>query len=451
MRWTACALLVVASTLVPSAFGALASAAGPRGAFLIGTVLMVALAALLTALWPRETTPAANGQTRYWPAAVAGVAGLIILSRVAWQLLPVAFAGPLDPNRADMLVIIEHAITQLLAGGNPYAIHQVPWDAPLSYGPVLWLPFVVPHVLRVDLRILTLAAQLTVPALVLFQASWRAGRGDAGRAIVLGALGVALAFNPDIMRFHAIGQTQVYWPLLLVFCGLLAGERWTAAAVCLGLLVAARTTMVAIVPVFLIHLAVIRQLSRRRIVVLALACALPFLPFVLVDPRTVWYAMVGVYTKVMKGYVWQSTTWAIDTYGITGRLLEHGLERYVELVQGALLIATYALAWRALRRGGRPEPWMALALLIFSMTTLWPVIYLYFDVWILLAGRWSRTMALAGCRRGVPDAPCPPQRWSRSSSCSSRPRSGLDRPTRSISVIPRRPGTRAAASDVTSP
>ena len=28
---------------------------------------------------------------------------------------------------------------------------------------------------------------------------------------------------------------------------------------------------------------------------------------------------------------------------------------------------------------------MALALLVFSMTTLWPVGYLYFDVWVLLA------------------------------------------------------------------
>ena len=36
-------------------------------------------------------------------------------------------------------------------------------------------------------------------------------------------------------------------------------------------------------------------------------------------------------------------------------------------------------------RGARPEPWMAISLLVFSMTTLWPVLYLYFDVWVLLA------------------------------------------------------------------
>ena len=78
--------------------------------------------------------------------------------------MPAVFAGPLDPNRGDMLVIIEHAIAQFLSGGNPYGIHHVPWDAPLSYGPVLWMPFILPRVFRIDLRIVTLVAQLVVPA-----------------------------------------------------------------------------------------------------------------------------------------------------------------------------------------------------------------------------------------------------------------------------------------------
>ena len=35
------------------------------------------------------------------------------------------------------------------------------------------------------------------------------------------------------------------------------------------------------------------------------------------------------------------------------------------------MLTVYALAWRALRRGARPEPWFVLALLTFSMTTFW--------------------------------------------------------------------------------
>jgi len=44
----------------------------------------------------------------------------------------------------------------------------------------------------------------------------------------------------------------------------------------------------------------------------------------------------------------------------------------------------YAAAWHAIRQDRRPLPWLAFALLAFSMTTLWPVIYLYFDVFLLL-------------------------------------------------------------------
>jgi hypothetical protein len=393
MRWLTCALIIILLTLVPTAHGVMASLAGAGQAYLLGTLLMLLLAGSLPALWPRAADDGSGSGTNALVAAPVAVAGLALLAWVAFRLLPAVFAGPLDPNRGDMLVIIEHAIAQFRSGGNPYGIHHVPWDAPLSYGPVLWLPFVLPWAFRIDLRIVTLVAQLVVPASLMLAAAIRAGRKDPASALALMSLGAALALNPDILRFHVIGHTQIYWPLLLVFAATLAGGRWTAAAICLGLLVAARTTMIALVPVFFLHLAVNGVLSLRRVTWFILAAGLPFLPFVAADPGSVYYAMFGVYLKLMKGFVWYSTTWAQNTYGLTGRLLEHGLERYVELAQIAALGVTYLLCWRSLRKGGRPEPWMALALLVFSMTTLWPVIYLYFDVWVLLA---SGLLASAG-------------------------------------------------------
>ncbi len=384
MRWTACALLTIALSLVPATYDALAAATGPRAAFAWATALMLAVVAPLPFLWPRPAEPVARPLR--WPlVAGAAIAGIAMTARVAATLAPVIFAGPIDPTRGDMLVIVQHAIDRFLAGGHPYAVHHVPWDAPLSYGPVLWTPFIVPHTLRVDYRVLTLAAQLTVPVAAWFAAARRAGQGSWLRAAGLAALGAVLALHPDVHRFLAIGHTQIYWPLLLIFALLVAGGRWIAAAVCLGLLVAARSTMVAIVPVFAIHLAVTGRWSWRPLAAFTLAAALPFVPFVLADARLVWYAMVGVYLKVMTGFVWQQTNWAADTFGITGRLLERGLERYAGIAQGLSMLATYLLAWRSMARGARPEPWMGIALLVFSMTTLWPVLYLYFDVWVLLA------------------------------------------------------------------
>ncbi len=383
MSWILSAVLIGVGICVPMLFGPLSALWGRPAAYAIGTVVLAVSTAVLTATWP-AAVPAPRTNRRLWRRVLLGTVGVVLVAWIATRLLPAVFAAPPDPYRGDMLVIIEHAIAKFLRGGNPYDVHQVPWDAPLSYGPTLWIPYVVPHLLNTDPRILSLAAQLVIPLACVLAAARRAAHDPLPRTVALVGIGTLVALSPYIRAFHPIGHTQIYWPLLLLFCLLMAGSRWTAAAICLGLLVAARTTLVALVPVFFLYLLATRSLRPRHAVAFVLSALLPFAPFVLDDADTVRYAMFGVYMKVMKGYVWQSTTWAVETYGITGRLLESGLQRYVEGVQVVSLAVTYAVAWRALRRGGRPEPWMALALLVFSMTTLWSVIYLYFDVWVLL-------------------------------------------------------------------
>jgi hypothetical protein len=189
--------------------------------------------------------------------------------------------------------------------------------------------------------------------------------------------------------------------LLLLLCVALAADRWLLAAVILGLLVAARTTMIAMVPPFMIAAHHRRTLDWRMLVAFALSAVGPFLPFIAVDPHSVQYSMYGAYQKTIKGFVWSQTQWVQQTFGVTGSLLRHGLQRYVEPVQIVSLLTVYALAWRALRRGAPAEPWMTLGLLVFSMTTLWPVIYLYFDVWVFAIGAFA-------CRLSPP-----PQRLAR--------------------------------------
>jgi hypothetical protein len=383
MSWILSTVLIGVVICVPVLFGPISAVSGRRGAFAIGTLLLAASTTLLTATWPAAGSVAVARQHR-WRGVLVVAVGIVLLAAVAIRLLPAVFSAPPDPYRGDMLVTIEDAITKFLAGGNPYAVYQVPWDVSLSYGPTLWMPYVAPHLLNTDPRILSLAAQLVVPAACFLAAGRRAADGGSTRAALLFAAGALIAMSPDIRAFYPIGHTQIYWPLLLLFCLLMAGSRWTAAAVCLGLLVGARTTLVALVPVFFLHLLATGSLRPRHAIAFVLSALLPFAPFVLADADSLRYGMFDVYLKVMKGYVWQSTTWAVETYGVTGRLLESGLERYVEIVQLASLGITYGFAWRALRQGARPEPWMALALLVFSMTTLWSVIYLYFDVWVLL-------------------------------------------------------------------
>jgi hypothetical protein len=72
------------------------------------------------------------------------------------------------------------------------------------------------------------------------------------------------------------------------------------------------------------------------------------------------------------------------TIGLTGWLVSHHYERFVEISQACAVIPVYIAAWFAMRRGARPIPWMVLAVLAFCMTALWPMYYIYFDVLLLL-------------------------------------------------------------------
>ena len=120
------------------------------------------------------------------------------------------------------------------------------------------------------------------------------------------------------------------------------------------------------------------------VALLSAAAVLPFLPFAIWDGRALHYGLYGSYQHVMKTFVWTSTSWVQHTIGTTGLLLSQGWAGLVEIVQVAVMLALYAAIALAIRGGRRPLPWMALALFVFSMTTLWPVIYLYFDVCLLL-------------------------------------------------------------------
>ena len=118
MRWLASSSVVILLSLVPWAHGLLASIAGGSGAYALGTALMLVLAAVLPALWP-PTADLPGNPKHFWFACPVMVAGLALLGWVSVRLLPPIFAGPLDPNRGDMLVIIEHAIAQFLSGRQP--------------------------------------------------------------------------------------------------------------------------------------------------------------------------------------------------------------------------------------------------------------------------------------------------------------------------------------------
>jgi hypothetical protein len=211
-------------------------------------------------------------------------------------------------------------------------------------------------------------------------------RGSIASAASWLAVLAALLLAFDVQGFTLIGHTPVYWPLLPLFAVMAARQRWIGAGLVLGVLVVARTTMVALIPVFLMAA---WTADRRKLpgvlTVLTVTISAALAPFIVWDYGAIWNGMVLSYPRVMKTAVWPVLGRSgIETVGVTEWLLEQHREWLVVPVQVVLVIGVYLAAWPLIQRGSRPLPWMALALLAFSMTTLYPVHYLYYDVLLLL-------------------------------------------------------------------
>ncbi len=343
--------------------------------------------ALCVALWPLSLTAGPRPSQPYLGrAAVVGVAtgAVLAFAMVTWIKAALAL-----PYSADMLIVIREATRRFLDGGNPYATYRAydaPWDVVLPYGPLLWGPYLAPQALRTDFRIVTIIGELAVPIVGAAVAAVEALRGRLLSSIAWIGLLVTLVASIQLTAFTLMGHTAAYWPLFPLFAWLVTMRRWRAAALALGVLVVARTTMIAMVPVLLIAIwQQERALFTRAIWLLVLPGLVLFAPFALWDFSTLWGNMVTSYPRIVKAVVWPApATGVINTIGVTGWLVSHHLERWVELTQGLTMLGAYTAAWRALNKGAAPLPWMAVALTVFSMTALWPLFYLYFDVLLLL-------------------------------------------------------------------
>jgi hypothetical protein len=395
-RFVATSLLTIGGLLLLPGWAV--DYSGATWHFDAGTILLVTVGCGWCALWPARIPPREQAPVlaRRLLKILLIAIGILVTWIAVRRMLPAVFGARINAYQADMLLVITGGVERFLAGLNPYYIYHLPWEAALPYGPWLWLPYAVPHLLGADPRVFTLVMQCVVPLASVGASCVLVGSGRYLEAASLVLLSTVLLLHPSMVGFHHIGHTQVYWPLLFVFCYVLCLERWTMACLLAGSLVAARTTMVSLIPVFLYHLHVRGELTRRRATLLFLAAFLPFVPFLWMDAAAVRYALIGSYQRTVKEFVWVSTRGAHETLGVTGWLLRRHLERYVELAQVTSMLLVYGGAWRALRRGAAVEPWLALALLVFSMTTLWPVIYVYFDVFVLIvAALASRAMSTA--------------------------------------------------------
>ena len=351
------------------------------------TVLFTLIVVAIVVTWPRPAGVPDTASVSLRPAAAiaaALAAALIVVVAYRWTRILVW-----QSYQADMLIVIREATRRFLSGRTPYATYRTydaPWNIAMPYGPGLWGPFLVAQFLRLDFRFLTIAGELFVPLWCGVAAVVEWLRGNVSSAVWWLLILAALVLTLDVQGFTLIGHTPVYWPLLPLFAAAVGRSKWAQAACLLGILVLARTTMVALIPVLL--LAAWKDDRPRFPLVLAVVTgtiATGLLPFVVWDYRSIWDNMVLSYPRVMREAVWPVLAHGgIETIGLTEWLIERHREALVVPAQLLAMGGVYAAAWRAIRRDAPPLPWMALALFAFSMTSLYPVHYLYYDVLLLL-------------------------------------------------------------------
>ena len=381
---TLVALLALAFHLLASP--AVALSVFPRGWSGVGAAsVVIAVSMLLFALfWPAANERENRGR---WPFVAFSVVLAVTLAGAAvvfggWvdRLLLVA----IDPAKGDMLVEISAALDRFSTGHDPYFIYHVPWDLPLTYGPGLWMWFLIPRALGADPRMMTAFGQLFVPVLTGLAAALsrssrrvRPSRDSTGARLGDAEQPVARRLRRD--RPHASVLAADGGVCCRMFCRCAQISRDTArTAPGRALSNGGARSRVR-------DSSLVREPRRDR----AGECAVRgrgdrvLRAIRLWDWRMFVYGLYGYYVTTIKGYVWTQTTWMSSTLGLTRTLLASGHANWIGVSQVFALASVYLLAWRSLRVGGRPGPWCCLALLAFSMTTLWPVWYIFLDVFVL--------------------------------------------------------------------
>jgi len=260
----------------------------------------------------------------------------------------------IDPSTRDMLALVESAHASLLAGENPYTVHamQRGSEIPLTYLPGLWLGYLPPQLLDLDIRWMGVVSDLAI-----IGSLWWAARGvepDRREWAEAGVFAIACTwfFLPTVHWNGLYAEPHVWWAVLAVLLGAVARDRWWIAAAALGVTVATRHYGVIVLPFVL--LAMWRRLGWRammpRLAVCGTVTAALLVPFVAADPDAFWF---GTF-RWLREYGPAHENWFHAKLGFSGYFYRHDIDGWLTLIQvaglGAIILAALAAGRAASRR-----------------------------------------------------------------------------------------------------
>jgi hypothetical protein len=196
-----------------------------------------------------------------------------------------------------------------------------------------------------------------------------------------------LLLAPATVWFGAIGHTQTYWLYLVGFVWALSRRQVVGAGVWLGFCIMSRHTVWPLLPIVGIYSArCLEPRARWRLLaataVPVVALTLPFgakgmRQFLIESP--LYYAYLGE-------WAWNGARWWIThTFGLGVFLYPVGLGRALPWLGALLLVGVYWLAYRGVRDLASCVRFLALALLVVTITIATPFRYEFIPLVLLLS------------------------------------------------------------------
>lgn len=286
-------------------------------------------------------------------------------------------ALPIDARRADMIPLVQVAVSRVLEGHDPYVLYGMPWPLPLTYMPLAWLAYVPAVLAGIDLRWTSAACELGLLALL-----WRKARPESRPLL----LAFAAWFASTVMPYTDAITAMPVQSCALAASTVLVATRSRAAPAALGVAAATTPLVGALAP--LVALAWWREggwrLVAKRAAVAAAVFAVLVVPWIIGNPRGFWVGPVRWFNNI-DGFprrTWnQSHAWAWVP-GLTGVFWTFGLQRLLRPVQVVLVGAVLVVFARASRGSRTVDPvafaQVALATLVAFVAfnvIVWPYHY----------------------------------------------------------------------------
>lgn len=113
-------------------------------------------------LFSRQKSEASTSSFQFPRWAQIGVVGGVFLVGCLvtfFRIWPVFDEFPVDPLQSDVIPSLEIYVKRLLGGERVYTTLYFPtWEVEPTYFPMMWLPYVIPELLKIDYRWLSLGA-----------------------------------------------------------------------------------------------------------------------------------------------------------------------------------------------------------------------------------------------------------------------------------------------------